>query len=133
MKSFDSFDEMMAFMQEQERIANEHVTPEQSEIGYGDYWVRMYEGDLLIFGYIPTLEESEAQERELGADDEEIEFEQAQLKDSHSRGYRYGQCFSVIEPTGEWGSTHIANMVKITKDQFEFAKANGWNVVVKEA
>jgi hypothetical protein len=127
MKAFDSFDDMVAWMHEQEALANAALTPEQREIGYGDHWVRQYD-DILIFGYIPTFEEIEAQERALGAEDEEIQFELEMFIDSYGRGYRYGKCYSVVEPDGEWGSTHIVSMVKITKEQFDFARANNWEL-----
>jgi hypothetical protein len=127
---FDNTDDMFAWMRQQERAANANVTPDQAEIGYGDYWVRICE-DIYIFGYVPTQDEQEASERELGADDEEIEYQRDMLADAYARGYRYGKCYSAIEIEGEWGSTHISTMTKITKEMFEEAQSVDWGVWVE--
>jgi hypothetical protein len=126
-RGFDNTDDMFTWMRQQEQAANDRVTPDQAEISYGDHWMRPYE-DIVIFGYVPTPDEQAASERELGADDEEIEYEREMLADTYARGYRYGKCYSVVEPEGEWGSTHISTMVKITKEQFEEAKEAGWDI-----
>jgi len=125
-QGFDNIDDMFAWMRSQEEAANTRVTPDQAEIGYGAYWMRPYE-DIVIFGYVPTQTEREASERALGADDEEIEYQRETLADSHARGYRYGKAYSVIEPEGEWGSTHISTMIQITQEQFTQAKAAKWD------
>jgi hypothetical protein len=126
-REFDSADEMFDFMHQQEEAANARVTPEQAQIGYGAFWMRPYD-DLLIFGHVPTAEETEASERALGADDEEIEYQRESFADAYNRGYRYGKCYSVVEPEGEWGSTHIANMIEITEQQFNQARDFSWSL-----
>ena len=123
--SFDSFDDMLAFMRESERQANARTTPAQRNIGYGSYWVRSWQG-VMIFGYVPSMDEIMDQERDLGASDAEIRWEVESLENAYERGYRYGKCYSVIEPLGEWGSTHVSAMIEIPKEIFEAAQEAGW-------
>lgn len=124
-QGFDNIEDMFAWMREREQAANDRVSPEQAEIGYGAWWMRPYE-DIIIFGYVPTQEEQEASERALGADDEEIEYQRDMLADAYGRGYRYGKAYSEIEPEGEWGSTHISTMVEISEELFNLARDRGW-------
>ena len=126
---FNSFDDAMASMRKAEEEANKRVTPEQADIGYGDYWMRVWQGfgeTVKVYGYIQTLEESLAQEKECGADEEELRMTEDMLTDSYIRGYRFGYAYSAIEPEGELGSTHISQMIKISKEDFEAAKERGW-------
>jgi hypothetical protein len=123
---FDSVEEMIDHMRTSEDIANASVTPDQAEIGYGAYWMRV-DQPVMIFGYVPTPEEQEASERALGADDDEIEYQREVFADAYRRGYRYGKCHSAWEPDGEWGSTHISTMIQIQKHQYERAQAKGWD------
>lgn len=116
--SFDSFDDALRKMQEAEERANASTIPAQRAITYGDYWCypnSMY--DVVIFGRVWT--EGEAYE---GEDLDTIRT----LKNSHERGYRFGIAYSVIEPDGEIGSTHIANMIPISKELFDEAKRLEW-------
>lgn len=129
--SFDSFDDAMNFMADAEEAANDRATDEQKAIAYGDNWVRLYAdaGQILaIFGEIPTPDELEADERRLGADDDEIAYERATLADSYKRGYRFGTAYSVLEPNGEMGSTHVSEMRTLTNEQFEEARRYGWDL-----
>jgi hypothetical protein len=124
-RGFDNIDDMMAFMRQQEAQANARVTPDQAEIGYGDFWMRPYE-DIVVWGYVPTEAEVEAAEGGEGADPEELEYTMSTLRDAYARGYRYGRAYSPWEPEGEWGSTHISSMEKVTEYEFESAKDHGW-------
>ena len=124
-REFDSMEAMWEFMREQERLANENTADWQRAIGYGDYWMRMYE-EILIFGYVNTLDELDAIERELGVEDDELAFERSMISNAHERGYRYGKAYSVVEPDGEWGSTHVSTMIPISREMFEAARECGW-------
>jgi hypothetical protein len=120
---------MFKAMQQAEDAANKAVRPFQQDIVWGSYWVAVYqELDLVVFGYAPTLEELERSERDAGAGDGEWGYTRATMLDSYARGYRFGKCYSVVVPSGEWGSTHISQMLPITKAQFEFARDNGWSI-----
>lgn len=119
-ESFDSFEEMQAYMRRKEEEANANVHPRQQDIDWGTYWVRLAPDlGLAVFGYVNT----DAEIRALGEDRETM----VMLRDAHARGYRYGKAYSVLEPEGEWGSTHIANAWPITRAQFMQAKMAHWN------
>jgi len=120
-------EEMWAFMAEQERLANEHATADQKAITYGDYWIRM-DHEFPIFGYVNTLDELDSLERELGVSDEEIVFERNMIANAHERGYMYGKAYSIAEPDGEWGSTHCSTMYQISRELFELAREQGWQL-----
>ena len=126
-QSFDSFEEMAKHIREAEDAANERVKPYQQDIVWGSHWVAGYvDLELVVFGEVMTLEVMEKAEREAGADDEEWAFTKETTLDSYARGYRFGYCYSVVEPEGELGSTHISQMVPISKTQFEQARESGW-------
>lgn len=125
-ESFDSFDDMLSAMKEAENEANSRSESWQKEVTYGDYFIRMW-GGLTIYGHILTKEEFVKGESALGADKAEIDFEWSMIENSYRRGYRYGWCYSQMEPQGEPGSTHISAMDrKISKEEFEEAKKLGW-------
>jgi hypothetical protein len=120
---------MVEAMRKAEDAANARVRPLQQDVVWGTHWAAHYpDMELIVFGYVPTLEELEKIERGHGADDEEWEFEKATTLDSYARGYRFGKAYSVIEPEGEWGSTHISVMLPISKEQFEAARERGWQL-----
>ena len=125
-RGFQSTDEMFAFMQEQERQANANVSPDQAQIGYGAYWMRV-DQEVTIFGYVPTEAEIRVSEGGDEVDQEELAYTLEMLRDAHQRGYRYGKCYSAWEPEGEWGSTHISVMIEIQEWQFKRAQKQGWD------
>lgn len=100
------------------------------EPGWGDYFKRYYDtwgsGTLIVYGRITPLDEIRAQEKECGAGPAEIEYEITKLTDAYTRGFRYGRCYSVTEPDGELGFTHVSVMRKISGEQFEEAEERGW-------
>lgn len=117
-KSFDSMEEMLEFMAEAEDAANQMLLDEQRGISYGDYWCRpVPEQGIFVFGRVMTEEEAYD-----GEDKESI----AMLRDSYSRGYRFGTAYSILGPDGELGSTHVANMWPITEEDFNNMAANRW-------
>jgi hypothetical protein len=67
-----------------------------------------------------------AEEKGAGADDAELSWTTQAHDSSFQRGYRFGWHFSTVEPDGELGSTHVSTMRKITREEFEAAKARGW-------
>ena len=58
--------------------------------------------------------------------DSEYEEDWPILDEATHKGYVFGEWFSVAEPTGEWGSNHESRMVEIEEEDFEAAKARGW-------
>jgi hypothetical protein len=126
-ESFDSMEEAQEAMAQAERIANALVTSEQVAIGYGDYWCSAFD-DFLIWGRVSTLEELDAESARLSNDPEEVRGEHDVIVSAHARGYRFGWCYSIVEPEGELGSTHISRMIPLDQRQFDKAKEHGWNV-----
>jgi len=131
-QGFDSLEEMLAYQADKEQEALRNTLPEQSRITWGSYVFRMVD-ELAIFGQImtpaeymndnikPDWEPDEAQMAE-------IEAEMAGLQRSHVHGYRYGKWFSVVEPTGEYGSAHVVALWEITREDFEAAERNEWQI-----
>lgn len=116
-QGFDSLDEMLAYMAEQEARANAAVRPRQlAALGWGKYGLRMAE-EMPIWTEIYTQDEAAE-----GEDPETMR----DLLASYDRGYRYGKHYSTVEPTGEIGSVHIATMWPISKDDFNVAQEIGW-------
>lgn len=127
---FDNFDDMLAFMAENERVANTKIDDTQRAITYGQHWVRFYDipGRILIFGRVMPLAEIEANETRLGAEPAEVHAVLESTKDMHERGYVWGYAYSVIEVAGELGNTHRSEIVPCPEEVFNEAKAVGWNV-----
>jgi hypothetical protein len=132
---FGSIEEMQTFLAEREQEANDNLLDFQRNIGWGAYFIRLWEdtyapgGDpLLIVGDIWTREHADTSNRELGADEEEARYADEMLANAHERGYRFGKCYSTIEPDGELGSTHVADIwCEITAEQFEDCRRFGWD------
>lgn len=137
-RSYDSMEEAFRDMAAHEAAANATLAAAQRMVTYGDYWFRpMQTGPgsppLMIFGYVETLPEVtelEGQYYDLSNDEDRLELEAtlAGIRDRHERGYMFGRCYSVVEPEGEWGDTHRANLWPITQAVFESARAKGWDL-----
>ena len=131
-QAFDSLDEMYEFMHANEEAANQTLAPEQRAVTYDDYWVRFYDiaNRVVIFGHVtPLTYWDEAIANAKGDEDRaEWEFEKNQIEDSHGRGYMYGWCWSTIEPDGEPGSTHQANLWPVSRELFEAAREVHWDI-----
>lgn len=111
-----------AQMRAEEEAANANVHPDQAALTWGDHFVRFYEmgpeGILAIFGAIYTASDYERSEGAQGL---------AEAEERMARGYRFARCYSVIEPEGELGDTHVVTVWPITPEQFAQAKAAGWD------
>lgn len=133
MEYFESLEDLFNAMHRDVDAANSRVTDEQRAIGYGDYFIRIWEGNpfmgpghLTIYGHVTPRDTFMKEEKELGAGDDELSWTMHSHDDSYRRGFRFGWHYSVVEPDGELGSTHISTMKKITREEFEAAKARGW-------
>jgi len=138
MKSFESMEEMQAFMAEQEAAAIAAITEEQRAIKPGDCWASPRpEYGCVIFGKSKTLAEIEAAERSYHDPDADVDEHEIELKelrwtldsqrDAHERGYLFGTAWSTLEPRGELGSTHVSQMHPITEAMLEEARAHDWD------
>jgi hypothetical protein len=132
-REFGSLDEMFEFMKANEDAANASLTPQQRSLDWGSYWVSPQE-DFVIFGYCYTYEQQAMSERyayhhggELNEEEEaEFEYTMRRSRENHEAGRMFGTAFSVIEPTGELGTTHKAAAWPISADQFVSALLTGW-------
>lgn len=126
-QAFDSVEAMFAEIGKREERLNASVIPIQRAVTYGSYWLRVWE-DIPIFGYVFTRDELEASERNLGSEGEELAMTMERMDSSYQRGYRFGRAYSVIEPDGELGDTHIASMAgPLTPSEFRIAQDGRWS------
>ena len=117
--SFDNMDDAYDAMDTMEDRANLNLTPGQvrlrDDVEHTRYWVRMipeYDG-LVIYGKVPPVAETQR----------EAEFD---VVDNRARGYLTGTAFSLWEPEGEPGDTHVSEVIPITPTEFVFAERLGW-------
>lgn len=135
-ESFESFDEMITTMHQREDAAMASLLPVQRALlpMRAFYWMRPApEYDCVIFGYY-NLDDMIALEKSLTPQEELAYFSTWVSDCEHKnlvRGYKSGRAYSVIEPTGELGDTHVANMWPITRESFEQARDLGWDVLGK--
>jgi len=128
-KGFASFEDALKFMADATDAANKNLAPEQRAITWGSYWLRFApEYHCVIFGRVMPMEELIDSEREAGAEPEELDYTREHYTEQHERGYLFGYAYSVMEPRGELGDTHRANMWPITQEQFEHAKDAEWEL-----
>ena len=123
-KTFDGLDEMVTAVAQSEAAVAALTTEAQRAITYGDCWCAPFDqGGYLRFGVIaPGLSPSAPVSRSSAS-------RAAKRKDEHRRGYRFSCAYSVIEPKGQWGSTHVSTMVaKLSRAQFEQVRAAGWRL-----
>lgn len=119
----DDWDQAQETMRRMEDEANSLLTDEQKAITWGSPWMRLSpEMGVVVFGLIWTREQM------LASDPEAFPH----YEESHARGYRFGGAWSDMTPPdrypqGELGDTHIYDMVPITPEEFEQAKAVGFN------
>lgn len=134
-EEFGSLEEMYEAMAKAEAAGNANLHAVQRMVTYGDYWMRFWivgENELvLICGYVETLPElaaSEGAHYDLDKPEDKAEFDHTMfgIRERHTRGYMFGKAYSTIEPTGEWGDTHRANLWPITKNLFEAMREVGW-------
>lgn len=133
---FDSFEDALAMMERNTEWANAHLHEAQRRVTWGGYWVRFYDvpNKVLIFGRVFTEAEMEAGERVVhpGEDPDEAAADAdatiARVRSAHERGYLFGMCYSVLEPDGEPGDTHRANLWPITQGLFDAARVAGWRL-----
>lgn len=131
-RMYDSVDDMFADIRRAEEeamkraVSFQHALTQESETCYTMRLEPEYGDPLLICSEFPSYAELKANEIRLGASEEEADYGDTTLRESRTRGHMFGRHYSVIEPEGEWGSAHIATLIPITKETFEFFKERGW-------
>jgi len=118
-QSFDNLDDMMAAMAANEDMANAQLTPGQialrDDTGHTRYWVRAIpDWDLVIYGEADTILTLKAAG---------VGFDPV---DNRERGYLTGRGYSAHEPTGEYGDTHVFDVIPISDTVFRLAKTLEW-------
>lgn len=121
----NDLDAYFEWEQRQQAKAEAALAPEQRDITWGGHFVRIWrEGGwagsgpvLVIFGHVLSLEELRAAE--------EPETVQ-RLIALHPR-FVFANCFSVVEPQGEYGDTNRWEIWPISEVQFNWARMVGWD------
>lgn len=131
--TYNSYEEMMQAMAENEDAANSRVSERQREVTWGSHYVGFhpYADDVIvIFGYVFTQEQANESELRAGASEEDAADAAAALANAHERGYRFGRGYSSFLPEGELGSTHISTIWPVSKELFDAAMVAGWDFSV---
>lgn len=111
------------------------ATPEQLAIGWGDHWTwTSPSSGLACWGWVEPLATMMAQEFEACARhgipqaqaEPEVQARADAIKENYGRGWRSGRGWSVVEPDGEYGYSHVALLTPCTRAEFAAAAARGW-------
>lgn len=125
---FDDIDSLIEFLGNSHDAATAATTPEQQEVGEGDFWKRNV-GGLQIFGYVYNRMDMRDAALDAGCSSDEADEEVAHIVHQLENGYLFGRCYSVVVPEGELGSTHRSQVTRITQQEFESAREKGWHDV----
>lgn len=106
-----TWDELAEIQQQHEDAANASLTPGQvmlrDDTETTRYWAQpLPDMGLVIYAVCPPVEED--------------------LRDNRARGYLTGTAYSGWEPSGEYGDTHVSQVVPINEDLFEAARLAGF-------
>ena len=129
-RTYASAEEMFADMRRAEDGANAAMTAHQrrhldAAAENPTYAFRVWEG-LVIVGETSTPRARAERERELGAEDFDYDLER--FTEVHGRGYLTGRWYSVVEPDGELGDTHVSQVVWIDPLVFNTLREFGWDM-----
>jgi len=131
------FEELMQDQSRREKEANAQLMPEQiamrDSIDAHQYWIHLRPGlEFPIFGDAWSLKVQAENDRQfypsVMTKEEKAEYKDSRdaYADSRQRGYIFGRAYSVVEPRGELGSTHVAEMWPISEAAFDEATAANW-------
>ena len=117
-QGFGSMDEMYDAMAAAEAMANHGLTPGQvrlrDDVENTCYFARAFpEHDLVVYG---VAQPNHVVERSADFD----------VVDNRKRGYVTGACYSVDCPTGEFGDTHVSQVIPIDLHTFTLAESFNW-------
>lgn len=127
---FDDVDSVIEFLGNSHDAATAATTPEQQEVGEGDFWKRNV-GGLQIFGYVYNRMDMRDAALDAGCTSSEADEDVAHTVQQLENGYLFGRCYSVVVPEGELGSTHRSQVTRITQQEFEVARQQGWGHVAQ--
>lgn len=128
---YADFEDALNDMARAEDAANAAITPRQHRhlavaATNPTYWFRVLDNYLVILGESQPLTFQANREVELGGDEGEYGFAYERFEGRHERGYLFGPCYSVVEPEGELGSTHVSQVVWIDPPEFHAFRNGGW-------
>lgn len=149
-ESFDSFEEMNRQLQERQEEAWKNTSEKQKILLDGKKHWFVYVDDTFspqlvwIYGEIESTDERrktrdegiaslDPNSDEYAEESEGYIYEFEVYEDQLNRGFVFGRCYSVLEPTGELGSTHVSKVAQISKEVFEEARESGWEPNQKAA
>lgn len=127
-KTYSSYEEMLAQLQADRAAADALVGPEAAQYKMGGHYARFHPSGLIIYGELldPIQEEKDA-----GADEDEVEFQRQLRAQPHMKNYFYTKSYSRAPgcKDGEYGDVHVSAMnLPLTKEEFERARELGWPV-----
>lgn len=122
-----------AELRDRDTAALARAAPAQLAIGWGDCW-RWDGPGLTCYGYVETLLDVIDGElaacarhqipRDLALADTQRTV--GYIVENYARGWRHGRGYSVIEPEGEPGYSHVSVLAPVSRAQFAAAAARGW-------
>lgn len=123
-ESFNSPEEMEQWFAEQREaragVQQRVLAPEQEALTFGSHAVRFWDGDLVIFVEVPTLEEQAKIE-----DPEVVDHVKTKERDE---GMLWTKSYSVDCVDGEYGWHHRSTLWPISKDTLDRARAVHWSI-----
>lgn len=122
---FDDLAQMQEQLKRNRDAANAGLAAAQKAVTYGSYWVRFHPV-AVIFGYVDPIEQIMYDSMNMGAGEDEAHYEAEQIEAAHREGMMWGLAYSKIEPGGEYGYTHRANLWPIEERLFRAAKQVTW-------
>lgn len=132
-RGYDSMEAAFADMAAEEDRGNRDLAAAQRMVSWGDHWVRFFQPGpgspmATIWSRVWTEDEVIRGEWTSGAESQsEVDETMAGIRNRHIRGYMFGRCFSTIEPEGEFGDTHRADLWPISQALYEAAMVVGWD------
>lgn len=128
--TFDSHEEMVAFVEERKAHAVAGLAREQQALTFGSYWVQFHDipNRHIVFGRVPTCEEIaldmlRGPGGEVSPDADWGQVAQAceDAERNMNEGFLYGWAHDRFNPAGELGVTHKAHVWPIEKRLFDAA------------
>jgi hypothetical protein len=118
--SFDSIDEMFAYVEAGRARLDARVRPWQTKIKPGDFLLRLVPG-----GSYGVATPQLALYAEVLPDDPGDEIDRS--PGSPQEHFRFVRAASVLEPRGELGDWHVSTVTQVLKPhQYQMAKRNDW-------
>lgn len=131
--TFDSFDEMEEAFKQHRQHAMEGLHIAQSNITYGDHWVRFVDLNaqppIVEFGRVLTPTEIARQLMDDGTEWAEVRDFITMVESRLTQdGLLYGTAASLLEPRQTLGETHKAHVWPIEDRLYTWAMVRGWDI-----